>query len=91
LEEEETEEESESVSRMIGLQFPVEWCTGKSGIVVPDGMIVVNNIPKLPRTWFGRDLAIKNSTVQVFQSVCLALWNPHKNSDKKKNKNSHNE
>ena len=40
-EEEETEEESESVIRMIGLQFPGEWCTGKSGIVAPDGMIVV--------------------------------------------------
>jgi hypothetical protein len=33
-EEEETEEESESVSQMIGPQFPGEWCSGKSGIVV---------------------------------------------------------
>ncbi len=37
-EEEETEEESESVSRMIGLQFPGEWCSGKSDIVVSDRM-----------------------------------------------------
>ena len=66
-EEEETEEESESVSQMIGLQFPGDWCTGKSGIVVPDRMIVVDKIPKLPRTWFGRDLVIQNSTVKVFQ------------------------
>ena len=46
-EEEETEEESESVSQMIGLQFPGDWCTGKSGIVVPDRMIVVDKIPKI--------------------------------------------
>jgi hypothetical protein len=37
-EEEETEEESESVSWMIGLQFPGEWCAGKSDIVVSDWM-----------------------------------------------------
>ena len=37
-EEEEIEEEFESVSRMIGLQFPGEWCSGKSDIVVSDGM-----------------------------------------------------
>jgi hypothetical protein len=30
-------------TRIIGRQFPGEWCTGKSGIVVPDRMIVVNN------------------------------------------------
>ena len=35
---EEEETEDESVSRMIGPQFPGEWCSGKSGIVVPDGM-----------------------------------------------------
>ena len=37
-EEEESEEEYESVSRMIGLQFPGEWFSGKSDIVVSDGM-----------------------------------------------------
>jgi hypothetical protein len=37
-EEEDTEEESESVLQTIGLQFPGEWCTGKSDIVVLDGM-----------------------------------------------------
>ena len=37
-EEEEIEEEFESVSRMIGLQFPGEWCSGKSDIVVSDEM-----------------------------------------------------
>ena len=37
-EEEETEEESESVSRTIGNQFPGDWCSGKSDIVVSDGM-----------------------------------------------------
>ncbi len=37
-EEEETEEESESVSRTIGLQFPGEWFSGKSDMVVSDGM-----------------------------------------------------
>jgi len=68
--EEETEEESESVSWMIGLQFPGEWCSGKSGIVVLYRRGCLDNIiessPKLSRTWFGRDLAIQNSTVQVF-------------------------
>ncbi len=41
---EEAETEDESVSRMIGLQFPGEWCTGKSGIAVPDGMFGLDNI-----------------------------------------------
>ncbi len=65
-EEEETEEESESVSQMIGLQFPGDWCTGKSGIVVPDRMIVVDKIPKFPRTWFGRDLGYRIPPLKYF-------------------------
>ena len=41
-EEEESEEESESLPRMIGLQFPGEGCSGKSGIVVQEGMSAEN-------------------------------------------------
>jgi hypothetical protein len=47
LEEEETEEEYESVTQLIGLQFPGEWCTGKSDIVVLDSDNIIESSTKL--------------------------------------------
>jgi hypothetical protein len=67
-EEEESEEEYESVSRMIGLQFPGEWFSGKSDMVVSDGMLdnIIESSTKFQNcrehglAAFGN----KNSTVQ---------------------------
>jgi hypothetical protein len=67
-EEEETEEESESVSRIIGLQFPGDWCTGKSGIgtgwdVVWSTLLSPGQNSKIVQNMVCHDLIIQNSTV----------------------------